>query len=65
MIVAITSANRDESHFTHAAELDLLRSIDRHLAFGYGIDTCLGAPLARLACLTRLARLARWLAPLG
>jgi cytochrome P450 len=48
VIVAITSANRDESHFTHAAELDLLRSIDRHLAFGYGIDTCLGAPLARL-----------------
>jgi cytochrome P450 len=48
VIVAITSANRDESHFTRAAELDLLRSIDRHLAFGYGIHTCLGAPLARL-----------------
>ncbi len=48
VIVALTSANRDESHFTHAAELDLLRSIDRHLAFGYGIHACLGAPLARL-----------------
>ncbi|GHO82234.1 cytochrome P450 family protein [Dictyobacter formicarum] len=48
VIAAITSANHDESHFTHAAELDLLRSIDRHLAFGYGIHTCLGAPLARL-----------------
>lgn len=48
VIVALTSANRDEVHFTHAAELDLLRSIDRHLAFGYGIHTCLGTPLARL-----------------
>lgn len=48
VIVALTSANRDENHFRHAAELDLLRSIDRHLAFGYGIHICLGAPLARL-----------------
>jgi cytochrome P450 len=48
VIVALTSANRDENSFTHAAELDLLRSSDRHLAFGYGIHTCLGAPLARL-----------------
>jgi cytochrome P450 len=48
VICALTSANHDESRFTHAEELNLLRSIDRHLAFGYGIHTCLGAPLARL-----------------
>src|SRR5581483_1936717 len=48
VIVARTSAKRDESHFTDAAELDLLRSSNRHLAFGYGIHICLGAPLARL-----------------
>jgi cytochrome P450 len=48
VICALTSANHDESHFTHASELDLLRSSNRHLAFGYGIHICLGAPLARL-----------------
>jgi len=48
VIVALTSANHDEGHFIQAAELNMLRSIDRHLAFGYGIHTCLGAPLARL-----------------
>lgn len=48
VICALTSANCDESRFTHPSELDLMRSIDRHLAFGYGIHTCLGAPLARL-----------------
>jgi cytochrome P450 len=44
----LTSANRDESHFTNADDLDLARKINRHLAFGYGIHVCLGAPLARL-----------------
>lgn len=44
----LTSANRDERHFTNADDLDLSRKIYRHLAFGYGIHVCLGAPLARL-----------------
>lgn len=44
----LTSANRDESHFPNADDLDLARKINRHLAFGYGIHVCLGAPLARL-----------------
>jgi cytochrome P450 len=48
LIPVLTSANRDERHFTDAVELDLARRIDRHLAFGYGIHICLGAPLARL-----------------
>ncbi len=48
VIVALTSANHDENHFIQASDLNLLRSIDRHLAFGYGIHICLGAPLARL-----------------
>jgi cytochrome P450 len=48
LIPVLTSANRDERHFTDAVELDLARRIDRHLAFGYGIHMCLGAPLARL-----------------
>ena len=42
------SANRDESQFTQPEELEIARTLNRHLAFGHGIYTCLGAPLARL-----------------
>ena len=44
----IISANRDETHFTQADQLDLRREPNRHLAFGQGAHYCLGAPLARL-----------------
>jgi cytochrome P450 len=43
------SANRDERIFPHPDQLDILRSPNRHLAFGLGgAHFCLGAPLARL-----------------
>lgn len=48
VLVAVSSANHDESEFNDAEELDIARSISRHLAFGQGIHFCLGAPLARL-----------------
>jgi cytochrome P450 len=44
----LLSANRDESQFTQPEELDIARTLTRHLAFGHGIHSCLGAPLARL-----------------
>lgn len=44
----LVSANHDERQFTQPDELEIARTLDRHLAFGYGIHTCLGAPLARL-----------------
>lgn len=47
-IVVLASANRDEQQFANAAELDLMRQQNHHLAFGKGIHYCLGAPLARL-----------------
>ncbi|MDQ0144560.1 cytochrome P450 [Pseudarthrobacter niigatensis] len=61
IVAWIGSANRDGQQFPAAAEFDIDRSPNRHLAFGHGIHFCLGAPLARLearialeALLTRL-----------
>lgn len=48
VLLVLASANRDEAQFPRAAELDITRAPNRHLAFGQGIHYCLGAPLARL-----------------
>ena len=48
VIVWIGSANYDERHFADAERFDVHRSPNRHLAFGFGIHFCVGAPLARL-----------------
>lgn len=48
VLTVLASANRDESQFTQPDELDIARSLNRHVAFGQGIHVCLGAPLARL-----------------
>ncbi len=45
---AITSANRDPAQFPDPDRLDLARDTSGHVAFGYGIHFCLGAPLARM-----------------
>jgi cytochrome P450 len=42
------SANRDETQFANAGQLDLDRSENRHIAFGIGIHRCIGSNLARL-----------------
>ena len=42
------AANRDPEQFPEPDQLDLTRQGSRHVAFGMGFRSCLGAPLARI-----------------
>lgn len=48
VLVSEPAANRDETVFDRAGELDFGRQNNQHIAFGHGVHHCLGAPLARL-----------------
>lgn len=47
VLLDYTQANYDEDAFSAPTVFDAERSPNRHLTFGYGSWTCLGAPLAR------------------
>lgn len=51
------SANRDETVFENADQLDLTRDPNPHIGFGAGIHFCIGAPLARMEMTTSLPML--------
>ncbi len=48
IMVLLGSANRDETVFERPDEFDVARHPNKHVAFGFGIHACVGAPLARL-----------------
>ena len=48
VIICMAAADRDHERYEDAEVLELGRSVTRHLAFGYGVHHCLGAPLARM-----------------
>jgi cytochrome P450 len=57
-MVLPAAANRDPREFESPDELRLDRANARqHIAFGHGIHTCAGAPLARAEAVVSLQRL--------
>ncbi|MFA5710874.1 cytochrome P450 [Mycolicibacterium sp.] len=48
VMVAMDAANRDPKVFDDPNTLNIRRDARSHIAFGYGIHVCLGAPLARV-----------------
>ena len=55
----IASANRDGDIFHDADRIDLSRTANRHMTFGFGTHFCLGAPLARMEAQIALPELHR------
>jgi cytochrome P450 len=57
LLLALGSANRDETHFANADRFDLQRRPEEHFAFGFGRHFCAGSHLARLEARMAVAAL--------
>ena len=58
ILASFVAAGRDPGqHGPRADEFDPSRPLGEHLAFGYGVHRCIGAPLARLEAEIALSRL--------
>jgi cytochrome P450 len=57
VLCLLGSANHDSTVFEDPQKLDLRRTPNPHLAFGYGTHYCLGAQLARIECQVALTSL--------
>jgi len=59
LVVYLGSANRDPGRWNAPENFELARIRERHVAFGHGVHTCIGAPLARLEAHAAMAALVR------
>jgi cytochrome P450 len=57
VVVALQSANHDESVFAEPDALNFRRKESPHVGFGFGAHHCLGAPLARMELQVALSTL--------
>jgi cytochrome P450 len=48
VVLSLGAANRDPRRFPDAADLQIERDVQGHVAFGHGLHHCLGAQLARI-----------------
>jgi hypothetical protein len=63
VIAVLAAANRDPAAFPDPDRLDITRTGNRHLAFGFSTHHCFGAPLARLEAQIAFAALASRIGP--
>ena len=57
LLVYLGAANRDPARWDPPARFELEQERERHMAFGFGVHTCIGAPLARLEAEVAMAAL--------
>jgi len=65
VFLMINAANRDPGPFDDPERVNIRRDPNRHIAFGYGLHFCVGAPLARLEAQIAIPALLRCLPDLA